>query len=48
MKAVCVVHYFYEIEELKSNDIKHPVGEDVNIMVAARRCPTIRNNVVKN
>ena len=51
---VCVVNYFYELEQLKSilrdvdKDIKHLVGEDVNVMVAARRCPTIRDNVVKN
>ena len=29
-------------------NIKHLVGEEVKIMVAARRCPTIRDNVVKN
>ena len=51
---VCVVNYFYEIDQLKSilrdadSDIKHLVGEEVKIMVAARRCPTIRDNVVKN
>ena len=48
------IYYFYELEQLKSilrdvdKDIKHLVGEDVNVMVAARRCPTIRDNVVKN
>ena len=52
--VVCVVNYFNEIEQLKTiirgvdQDIKHLVGDDVNVMVAARRCPTIRDNVVKN
>ena len=52
--VVCVVNYFHEINQLKSilrdvdEDIKHLVGEDVNIMVAARRCTTIRDKVVKN
>ena len=52
--VVCVVNYFYEIDQLKSilrdvdDDIKHLVGEDVSTMVAARRCPTIRDKVVKN
>jgi len=52
--VVCVVNYFYEIEQLKTiirdvdQDIKLLVGDDVKVMVAARRCPTIRDNVVKN
>ena len=52
--VVCVVDYFNELNQLKTllremdDDLKHLVGDDVNIMVAARRCPTIRDRVVKN